>query len=103
VGLINDDSNPVGAVHVGVVQVLDLGPGGRAEVRERDLLEGRWVSLDELERLAASGANFETWSKLLVPHLHRLLAPDAPLPGDARIDASQPLAPLGASPALPRT
>jgi predicted NUDIX family phosphoesterase len=71
VGLLNDDSNPVGAVHVGVVQVVYVD--GSVEIRERDQLEGRLVACEELQTLLARGANFETWSKLLVPRLDELL------------------------------
>jgi predicted NUDIX family phosphoesterase len=66
-GLINDDSNPVGAVHVGVVQLVTVS--GAVEIRERDLLEGELVTYEELQRRLARGVNFETWSKLLIPHL----------------------------------
>jgi len=71
VGLLNDDSNPVGAVHVGVVQVVHVD--GSVEIRERDQLEGRLVPCEELSALLAQGANFETWSRLLVPRLGELL------------------------------
>ncbi|MBK7874404.1 MAG: NUDIX hydrolase [Planctomycetes bacterium] len=71
VGLINDDSNPVGAVHVGLVQVVTVS--SPPEIREVDLLEGRWVSIDELRAMLASGVNFETWSALLIPHLDELV------------------------------
>lgn len=70
-GLINDDSNPVGAVHVGVVQAITISGG--VEIRERDLLEGELVTYEELHRRVARGVNFETWSKLLIPHLDGLL------------------------------
>lgn len=71
VGLLNDDSNPVGAVHVGVVQVVHVR--GSVEIRERDQLEGRLVPCEELSALLAEGANFETWSTLLIPNLGELL------------------------------
>jgi predicted NUDIX family phosphoesterase len=71
VGLLNDDSNPVGAVHVGVVQVVYVS--GSVEIREREQLEGRLVTCEELSSLLADGANFETWSRLLVPRLDELL------------------------------
>jgi predicted NUDIX family phosphoesterase len=76
VGLLNDDSNPVGAVHVGVVQVVYVS--GSVEIREREQLEGRLVSCEELQTLLAGGANFETWSRLLVPRLDELL--NLPIP-----------------------
>lgn len=71
VGLINDDSNSVGAVHLGIVHVMRVD--GSVEVREKDQLEGRMVTVSELQALVRSGANVETWSKLLVPHLDELL------------------------------
>lgn len=72
VGLLNDDSNAVGAVHVGLVQVLELLEGD-ARVREVDQLRGEFVHANGLRERHAAGANFETWSSLLVPHLDRLL------------------------------
>ncbi len=71
VGLINDDSNAVGAVHVGVVQIVRCE--GAVEIRERDQLEGRLVTNDELQALRATGADIETWSALLIPHLDELV------------------------------
>ena len=71
VGLLNDDSNSVGAVHVGVVHVMRVE--GTVEVREREQLEGRLVTPQELRELAERGANLETWTKLLLPHLEELL------------------------------
>lgn len=71
VGLLNDDSNPVGAVHVGLVQVITVD--APVTVREVDQLEGSFVSKDELRKMLADGADFETWSSLLVPHLDHLV------------------------------
>lgn len=71
VGLLNDDANAVGAVHVGLVQVLHLD--GSVNIREEDVLEGNLVPTEELRRLRASGANFETWSSLLIDRLDELL------------------------------
>jgi predicted NUDIX family phosphoesterase len=70
VGLINDDSNAVGAVHLGVVQIIRTE--GPVEIREREQLEGRLVSVDDLQNLPATGADIETWSQLLIPHLDEL-------------------------------
>ncbi len=74
IGLLNDDSNAVGAVHVGLVQTLEL-LGGDARIREVDQLRGNFVPWRELPQQLAEGANFETWSSLLVPHLDHLLSP----------------------------
>lgn len=67
VGIINDDSNDVGAVHVGLVQFLDLPEEVR--VREQDVLEGHYVARAELAQLRSEGANYETWSDCLVRDL----------------------------------
>jgi predicted NUDIX family phosphoesterase len=72
VGILNDDSNSVGAVHVGVVQVITVK--GSVEIRERDQLDGRLIEADELGRMLARGANFETWSGLLIPRLNEILS-----------------------------
>lgn len=73
VGLINDDSNAVGAVHVGLVQVLDLIDGD-ARVREVDVLQGSFVTPDELRARLDDGANFETWSSLILERFDDVLA-----------------------------
>jgi predicted NUDIX family phosphoesterase len=65
VGLLNDDSNPVGSVHLGVVFEVEAD-GRRVDVRERHKLSGRMVApsevLDAWERL-------ETWSRLVAERL----------------------------------
>jgi len=72
VGLLNDDSNPVGAVHVGFVQLITVE--GPVRVREVDQLEGSFATPSSLKRMLAEGANFETWSSLLIPDLDRLVS-----------------------------
>ncbi len=72
VGLINDDSNPVGAVHVGWVQVLSTE--GEVSVREVDQLIGSFHTVSELQGMLENGANFETWSSFLIPKLDLLLS-----------------------------
>jgi len=71
IGILNDDSNPVGAVHVGLVQLVRVT--GDVSIREEDTLEGRFVEPEELRSRLTGGANFETWSKILVEHLDELL------------------------------
>lgn len=68
-GTINDDSNPVGAVHIGLVQIVYVH--GAVTVREQGILHGRFASVPELARLLREGANFETWSAKLVELLER--------------------------------
>lgn len=65
IGLLNDDSNPVGAVHLGVV--FSVEAGGRAvDVREHDKLVGAFVEPGEV---AASWDRLETWSRLVAEAL----------------------------------
>lgn len=61
VGLLNDDSNPVGAVHLGVVFTVDAG-GRAVGVRERDKLIGAFVHAREVD---AAWDRLETWSQLV--------------------------------------
>ena len=65
VGLINDDSNAVGSVHLGIVHVLELE---RPEVasRESELVECGFATLDALR---ADRDRFETWSQIVLDAL----------------------------------
>lgn len=65
VGLLNDDSNPVGAVHLGVVFTVDAA-GRRVDVREHAKLIGAVATPDEV---AASWDRLETWSQLVADAL----------------------------------
>ncbi|HET8586558.1 MAG TPA: hypothetical protein VFM74_01655 [Candidatus Limnocylindria bacterium] len=65
VGLLNDDGNPVGAVHLGVVFTVDAH-GRDVSVREHDKLLGRWASLDEVRE---AWDRLETWSQLVADHI----------------------------------
>ena len=65
IGLINDDSNEVGSVHLGVVHVFELE--GDAVTSNEDAIQNiRFVSLEEL---FADRENLETWSRICVEHL----------------------------------
>jgi predicted NUDIX family phosphoesterase len=61
IGLLNDDTTPVGAVHVGIVYVADAG-GRPVAIRETDKLTGAFASTDEV---AAVRDAMETWSRLV--------------------------------------
>jgi len=65
IGLLNDDSNPVGAVHLGVVFSVQAN-GRPVDVREHDKLVGGFAGTDEL---AASWPRLETWSQLVADAL----------------------------------
>ena len=67
-GLLNDDDDPVGAVHLGLVFRADAA-GRPVSVRETHKLEGSFASLAEV---AAVTYRLETWSRLLFAHLSEL-------------------------------
>src|SRR5262249_26456182 len=58
-GLINDDSTPVGQVHLGIVHVFDLD-APHVRRREEALVEDGFATLPELH---ARRDEFETWSR----------------------------------------
>lgn len=68
-GLLNDDSNEVGRVHVGLVLLLH---GDSADIKVKsELKSGRLVSFQEcLEHEAA----MENWSKIIIEHFRALPA-----------------------------
>lgn len=64
-GMLNDDGNAVGAVHLGVVFTVEAD-GALVTVRERDKLSGRFVELAEVR---AAWDRLETWSQLTLSWL----------------------------------
>jgi predicted NUDIX family phosphoesterase len=60
VALLNDDTTPVGAVHLGAVYLADAG-GRDVAIRETDKLTGSFASPAEV---AAVADRLETWSQL---------------------------------------
>jgi predicted NUDIX family phosphoesterase len=67
--LINDDSNEVGQVHLGVVHVLEL-PRPNAEKRESMILGIEFLTPDQLR---AERDTLESWSQICVDNLEKLL------------------------------
>lgn len=70
-GLINDDSLPVGRVHLGVVHVLELEEP-RVRRREENLETSGFAPLDELR---GAGDSFETWSRFVLDALYKYPVP----------------------------
>lgn len=60
IGMINDDSTPVGQVHLGVVHVYELDHPN-VIAREEGLAESGFIALDEA---LADRGSFETWSQI---------------------------------------
>jgi predicted NUDIX family phosphoesterase len=67
--LINDDSNEVGQVHLGVVHVLEL-PRPVAEKRENMILNIEFLTPGQLR---AERETLESWSQICVDHLEQLV------------------------------
>lgn len=65
VGMLNDDTNPVGSVHLGIVFVVDAA-GRPVAIRETHKLTGTFAGPDEV--LAVRG-ELETWSRLVADAL----------------------------------
>jgi len=73
VGYINDDSNPVGSVHFGVVALAET----QEEVKKGDdeMVEGGFYSLEEIDRIFSNSENnVETWTKLSWPFVRDYLS-----------------------------
>lgn len=65
IGLINDDSNEVGAVHLGVVHLFEL-TSDEVQSNEEAIQDLQFVPLAEL---VANVQGLESWSKFCVEHL----------------------------------
>ena len=66
-GLINDDSTPVGQVHLGIVHVFALAEP-KVRRREQGLIRSGFSPLAELH---AQRSEFETWSQFVLDVLRR--------------------------------
>lgn len=66
IGLINDDSNDVGRVHIGILAFINLSDNAVVEVAETERLAGTWFTADELK---AEYERLENWSKFVVDAL----------------------------------
>lgn len=64
-GLLNDDSTPVGRVHLGVVHLFDLDEP-KVQPRETSIAESGFARPEEL---VADRDGFETWSQLCLDRL----------------------------------
>jgi predicted NUDIX family phosphoesterase len=64
-GLINDDSTPVGQVHLGIVHVFELEEP-KVTRREAALTQAGFVPMTEVR---ARRAEFETWSQFVIEQL----------------------------------
>lgn len=66
IGIINDDSNDVGKVHVGAVFLIDVNTKAIFP-KEESLINCDFYNLDDLKR---SQANYENWSQICIDYLY---------------------------------
>jgi predicted NUDIX family phosphoesterase len=76
VGLINDDVNEVGRVHIGLLVVVTVPEGTVVEVREKDQLKGQWVPIAVLVEDSGVYERLESWSQIAIDELYNKL-PDS--------------------------
>ncbi len=69
-GFINDDSNPVGQVHLGIVYHVETA-NPRVEVREIELMAGGFRSATEVLKYRP---RMETWSQMLAGNIDLFVA-----------------------------
>lgn len=68
-GLINDDSDDVGEVHIGLLGNIKLKDNQDVEVKEVEQLKGAWYTLDEL-LVPETFERLESWGKIVVEAIH---------------------------------
>ena len=66
IGLINDDENEVGKVHIGILAFIELSENAEVTVRETEQLKGKWFTVEELKE---NYERLESWSKFVVDAL----------------------------------
>ncbi|WP_404482580.1 hypothetical protein ABXH30_11015 [Bacillus velezensis] len=62
VGLINDDLNEVGKVHLGIMIIVKLPENAEVSVRETDQLKGFWLNKQDFDNPLVFN-RLESWSK----------------------------------------
>lgn len=68
-GLINDDENEVGTVHIGILYAMELPPNASVTVKETDQIEGRWIKIDKLKDVYY---RLESWSRFVADLLTKM-------------------------------
>lgn len=67
-GIINDDSNDVSVVHIGLLYGIEVQDPSLIKVRETDQLEGFWYNIEDLKE-SSDYEKLEAWSKIAVDYL----------------------------------
>lgn len=69
VGLINDDNNEVGKVHIGLLYTFEIDDEATIEVKEKDQIEGFWLDIKDLKNDEIYN-NLESWSQFVADVLN---------------------------------
>jgi predicted NUDIX family phosphoesterase len=69
VGLINDDENEVGKVHIGMLVIGELSLDEEVSVQETDQLLGEWIKIEDLKTPEVYNS-LETWSQFVADILN---------------------------------
>ncbi|MDZ5783586.1 hypothetical protein [Marinococcus luteus] len=69
-GLINDDDNAVGEVHLGILYTFILPEHVDVQVKETEQIRGFWTSVEELSQ-PETYERLETWSQFVVDILDK--------------------------------
>jgi predicted NUDIX family phosphoesterase len=69
VGLINDDENEVGKVHIGLLVIAELKGDTQVTVRETDQLRGFWLNVEQLKESSVY-EKLESWSQFVADILN---------------------------------
>lgn len=67
IGILNDDSNDVSKVHLGILLELVLPIGTEVTVRETDQLRGFWATIEELRTTYYD--RLESWSQITATNM----------------------------------
>lgn len=67
-GLINDENDPVGTVHLGFIAIVEVGPG-EITPNEDTLADPRLLNFTQLQ----SEEGLESWSKIAVDHIEEVI------------------------------
>jgi len=73
-GFINDDSNPVGSVHLGVIELLEVKHPNILP-NEEAIQEPQFKTIPELEE---NKHNLENWSQIALKELKKVLIEESP-------------------------
>lgn len=68
VGVLNDDTNDVGKVHLGLVYVLEISAHTSIDIRETEKMRGLWYPIEQCHQ--SEEYAFETWSEIALQTIY---------------------------------